>query len=98
MLLCWVLSALGHRFVLEQPAGGMWRHLPFWRFYCKYIAVVFRQAVWMRQYGSKSLKRTFLWSNCPEVKLLDRGPITKAARLLQTQLAVSLSADLDTLE
>ena len=52
----------------------------------------------MRQYGSKSLKRTFLWSNCPEVKLLDRGPITKAARLLQTQLAVSLSADLDTLE
>ena len=39
VILCWLLHALGHAFILEQPANGMFRHLPYWRFYTKYIAV-----------------------------------------------------------
>ena len=39
---------------------------------------VFRTALWMRHYGSKSLKRTFLWSNSPIVEELNLGKLSKA--------------------
>lgn len=40
ILICWVLAALGHVFLLEQPTGSNFRHFPQWRFFCKYICKV----------------------------------------------------------
>ena len=40
ILICWVLAALGHVFLLEQPVGSNFRHFPQWRFFCKYICRV----------------------------------------------------------
>ena len=37
IILCWVLVALGHCFLLEQPKGSHFRSFPHWRFFCKYI-------------------------------------------------------------
>ena len=39
IIICWLLVALGHVFILEQPRGSHFRHFPQWRFFCKYIAV-----------------------------------------------------------
>ena len=39
-ILCHLLAALGHVFVLEQPSGGYFRHIPRWRYLCKYCVVV----------------------------------------------------------
>ena len=39
IIICWLLVALGHTFILEQPGGSAFRHFPQWRFFCKYIAV-----------------------------------------------------------
>ena len=39
IIICWLLVALGHVFILEQPGGSAFRHFPQWRFFCKYIAV-----------------------------------------------------------
>ena len=39
IIICWLLAALGHTFILEQPGGSAFRHFPQWRYFCKYIAV-----------------------------------------------------------
>jgi hypothetical protein len=136
ILLAWLLTALGHVFLLEQPQGSVFRHFPQWRYFCKYICVapwwellgamknmwplknlatkgnlsntwwwiymnllhcafldgfqgeplhlsgvlsfkVWRQRVWMRQYGSSSLKPTNLWCNSIHVKDLFLGKLTQ---------------------
>ena len=43
IILCWVLVALGHSFLLEQPKGSHFRSFPHWRFFCKYIC----KATWL---------------------------------------------------
>ena len=43
IILCWVLVALGHCFLLEQPKGSHFRSFPHWRFFCKYIC----KATWL---------------------------------------------------
>ena len=40
ILLCWILAALGHVFLLEQPCGSHFRSFPHWRYFCKYICRV----------------------------------------------------------
>ena len=40
ILLAWVLVALGHTFILEQPHDSHFRSFPQWRYFCKYICVV----------------------------------------------------------
>ena len=42
ILLAWLLVALGHVFLLEQPQGSVFRHFPQWRYFCKYICVATR--------------------------------------------------------
>ena len=39
IILCWLLVALGHTFLLEQPGGSAFKNFPHWRYFCKYIAV-----------------------------------------------------------
>lgn len=87
ILICWVLAALGHTFLLEQPAGSRFRFFPQWRFFCKYICTVFRQGLWMRHYGSESCKHTFLWSNSSGVRHLSLGRLTKEQRETAVPLA-----------
>lgn len=87
ILLAWLLVGLGHCFLLEQPSGSMFRHFPQWRFFCKYICVVFRQRVWMRHWGAGSLKPTFLWSNSELVKHFCLGKLTQAQRSGAVRLA-----------
>ena len=97
LVLCWVISALGGTFVLEQPAGGCFRHLPWFRYMAKYILTIYRQAVWMRAFGAPSLKRTFLWSNSSQVALLFRKvqawgkKIGYSAPATQSNIACSVS-------
>ena len=81
LILVWVCSALGHKWIIEQPASGVWRHLPWWRFFVKYVQITYRQGVWMKHFGTASMKRTYLWSNCAEVHNLDLGPLSKAGTL-----------------
>ena len=40
ILLAWLLVALEHCFLLEQPTGSMFKWFPQWRFFTKYIGVV----------------------------------------------------------
>ena len=39
----------------------------------------------MRHYHALSLKRTFLWSNCEALHLLDLGPLSKASWTLASR-------------
>lgn len=43
-LLCWLCSALGHSWVIEQPSSKKFGDLPRWRFFCE--NVIF--ATWMQ--------------------------------------------------
>ena len=40
IILCWVLVALGHCFILEQPTGSHFKSFPHWRYFYKYICRV----------------------------------------------------------
>lgn len=77
ILLCWIMAALGHVFLLEQPCGSHFRSFPHWRYFCKYICRVWRQKVWMRHWGADSCKPTLLWSNSHFVQQLSLGKLTK---------------------
>lgn len=43
----------------------------------KCLAKVFRQKIFMRHYGGKSVKPTCLWSNSWRIQKVDQGPLTK---------------------
>ena len=63
MILVWVLVALGHSFILEQPCGSFFRSFPQWRYFCKYIC---RATWWKKTYGRNIAKHFF----CAEKNLL----------------------------
>ena len=41
-LLCWLLAALGHTFVLEQPGSAKFGDMPRWQFFCQKICYDFQ--------------------------------------------------------
>lgn len=43
ILLCWLCSALGHVWLVEQPSSAKFGDLPRWRFFCEQVVY----AIWM---------------------------------------------------
>ncbi|CAE7839921.1 unnamed protein product [Symbiodinium sp. CCMP2592] len=67
-LLCLVIVATGGNFIVEQPASSLLFRHDRMRWLCQRLRV-YKVALWMGQFNSKTPKRTMLWSSTSIVSL-----------------------------
>lgn len=83
-LICLLTVAVNSVFLVQQPQNFL---LPRWRRFewmMNSVVYVYKTALWMMHHGAPSPKRTWLWSNMPEIELLNYGTLTKAVREANT--------------
>ena len=72
-----LIQALDLLYVLEQPGGSSFQLLPRFDQFRRGIARIIKITFWMKSYGSKTAKRTMIFSNSQQMKRLDMGTVAK---------------------
>ena len=77
ILILWLACSLDVLFLVEQPGGSTMWSIPRFRFFqessCRMIKVCF----WMKEHGSRTAKRTALYANSLQAKLLSTAACSK---------------------
>ena len=77
VLAMYLIEALGHVYLLEQPGGSTFPLLPRFQTFRFGVGRMIKVPFWMCLHGSATAKRTVIFSNCLAAKTLDLGTLTK---------------------